>query len=84
MGTCSPINYFILVSLLLIGMRENFQERDGREVEIIKLQTFRIQNMLLPGPQEKRYTADRETGFGVWPPAGVGYKPNRIQRIKHN
>ena len=50
MGTCSPINYFILVSLLLIGVRENFQERDGREVEIIKLQTFRIQNMLLPGP----------------------------------
>ena len=44
MGTCSPINYFILVSLLLIGMRENFQERDGREVEIIKLQAPVVQS----------------------------------------
>ena len=84
----SPVNFFILVSLLLIEVRENFQERDGREVEIIKLQIFRIQNMLLPGHQEKRNTADRETSFGVWPPAGVERKPNigysALNTIKSN
>ena len=41
--------FLILVPLLPIGVRENFQERDGREVETIKLQIFIIQNMLLPG-----------------------------------